>query len=70
MPNVGASSKVLMLGAEKFSGESGRSINAFAKYPDGSLAEVNLSGHWIDWIDWIDIAGARDVKSLLAGVRC
>ena len=45
-------------------------MNAFAKYPDGSLAEVNLSGHWIDWIDWIDIAGARDVKSLLAGVRC
>jgi len=67
MPDDGASSKVLMLGAEKFSGESGRSINAFAKYPDGSLAEVNLSGHWIDWID---VAGARDVKSLLAGVRC
>ena len=56
-----------MPGAKKFSGESGRSINAFAKYPYGSLAEVNLSGHWIDWID---VAGTRDVNSLLAGVRC
>ena len=43
-----APSKVLTLGAEKFSGESGRSVKTFAKLPGESLVEVILSGHRID----------------------
>ena len=42
-----APSKVMTLGAEKFFGESGRSVKTFAKLPGESLAEVMLSGRLI-----------------------
>jgi len=48
LPKFYAPSKVLTLGAGKFSGESGRSVKTFAKYPGESLAEVMLSGNRID----------------------
>ena len=41
LPKFYAPSKVLTLRAEKFSGESGRSVKTFAKLPGESLAEVN-----------------------------
>jgi hypothetical protein len=47
LPNFYAPSKVLTLGAEKSSGESGRSVKIFAKYPGKSQAEVVLSGRLI-----------------------
>jgi hypothetical protein len=67
LPKFYAPSKVLTLGAGKFSGESGRSVKTFAKYPGESLAEVMLSGLLISKTR---TAGGQDVKSLLAGVRC
>jgi len=67
LPKFYAPSKVLTLGAEKFSGGSGRSVKTFAKYPGESLAEVMLSGLLISKTR---TAGGQDVKSLLAGVRC
>ena len=59
-----APSKVLTLGVEKFSGEGGRSVKTFAKYPDDSLAEVKLSGHRIGRTNF---RGARCKKSHLPG---
>ena len=44
LPKFYAPSKVLTLGAGKFSGESGRSVKTFAKLPGESQAEVMLSG--------------------------
>jgi hypothetical protein len=67
LPNFYAPSKVLTLQPEKFSGESGRSVKTFPKLPDESLAEVMLSGRLISKTR---DAGTRDVKSLLAGLRC
>jgi hypothetical protein len=42
LPKFYAPSKVLTLGAEKFSGEGPRSVKTFAKYPGESLAEIKL----------------------------
>jgi len=47
LPKFYAPSKVLTLGAEKFSGEGGRSVKTFAKLPGEGLAEVMLSGRLI-----------------------
>ena len=47
LPKFYAPSKVLTLGAKKFSGESGRSVKTFAKSPGESLAGVMLSGRLI-----------------------
>ena len=42
-----APSKVLTLGAEKFSGESGQSVKTFVKLPGQNPAGVTLSGRLI-----------------------
>jgi len=47
LPKFYAPSKVLTLGAEKFSGEGPRSVKTFAKSPGVSLAGVMLSGRLI-----------------------
>jgi len=47
LPKFYAPSKVLTLGAEKFSGEGPRSVKTFANYPGGSPIEVMLSGRLI-----------------------
>jgi hypothetical protein len=47
LPKFYAPSKVLTLGAEKFSGGSGQSVKTFANYPGGSPIEVMLSGRLI-----------------------
>jgi len=47
LPKFYAPSKVLTLGAEKFSGGSGPSVKTFAKRPGEWLAEVMLSGRLI-----------------------
>jgi len=47
LPKFYAPSKVLTLGAKEFSGEGGRSVKTFAKYPGESQAEVVLSGRLI-----------------------
>jgi len=50
LPKFYAPSKVLTLGAGKFSGEGGRSVKTFAKSPGESLAGVMLSVHRMDWV--------------------
>ena len=47
LPKFYAPSKVLTLGAKKFSREGSPSVKTFAKYPDKSQAEVVLSGRLI-----------------------
>jgi len=47
LPKFYVPSKVLTLGAEKFSGEGSPSVKTFAKLPGENQAEVMLSGRLI-----------------------